>query len=206
MTVPSTRGLARLLPQPPVVSTPLGAVAFSGVFGTWHTPPRPTTAWRLPGGGTLSRWNHRAVTLDLLVGPVPAEVPLWGAVWYAVAHRRLEVVDLTVALPGASGAMETGERLDALTVTEAGTRVTLGGPDAEALAAYAGSHLPGHWSAFDVAQTAPAALTWRLPALAVDEYARIGTTIAWSPSNDEVASWAAAAVPLETVLPALLGQ
>ncbi|MDI5978540.1 hypothetical protein [Amycolatopsis magusensis] len=206
MTVPSTRGLARLLPQPPRVPTPLGAVRFSGVLGSWHIAPRPATAFRLPSGGTLSRWTHRAVTLDLLTGPLPTPGSPWGAVWYVVAHRGLEVVDLTLDLPGATGSLDSST----LTVTEAGTQVTLAGPAPDALAAYAreGTHLPARWATAPgtVTQTAAGALTWRLPALLPGEHARIGTAVAWNSASAEDAAWFAAAVPLETSLAALVGH
>lgn len=187
-----TEVLARASPRPLDVATPLGTVRFAVRVSGWDVPARPEFTWDVPSGARLLRWRHPSVRLDVLSGrtvPRLPEVRCHSTVFRVLAREPLSEFAVQAELTGmpadAYRGVDTGERLDAVTIETADAVVSVGGPDVELLRSCArlGHHVPPYWAGQlpdnAVEIEAPARLIWQLPPVERGDYAELWVSVAW---------------------------
>ena len=189
-----TADLAQVTSAPPRVDTPLGPVTFAVQAGTTALSGKPDTTWRLANGTLLHRWRRRAFDLELLLGPMDAQIPdhfpavtLWAAAWRLEARHALPAsaitAGLTPASPDIEGGPDSGEHLDAVTLANANAVMSIGGPDDEVLEHWGSECGPRYLNDHT--------LRWQLPAMAHSETAELTIAVAWSEPTEEPATWMA---------------
>ncbi|WP_371616922.1 hypothetical protein [Streptomyces sp. NBC_00454] len=217
----------------PSVVTPLGVLGFGGVLDHWKVPARPRTVHRLPDGGMIFRWEHKIAELELLLrrfepptqdGTLPL-ADCWGAVWRVGAHRLLSRVELSArvhAVPeDVRSGYNGGQALAAVSLSNAGTVLTLGGPDEEDICSRAerDAGLPRRWAGLldEGGAGSPhmtwgvdylddnRGLRWALPPLAKGEHCVLHVAVSWrtpAPGEDEddISTWWAVLVNPEHIM------
>ncbi|WP_410583782.1 hypothetical protein [Amycolatopsis sp. lyj-108] len=166
--------------------------------------------------------------MEFTVGQIKAAIPkhfppvtLWAAVCRIHAHAVVSDLVLSAQLVGAPadvvGGPDPGELLEAVTIQNADSVLTLGGPDLEAISicAETGQDFPRRWvhelqnrnkAAYGVNFDSPATLTWRLPALWPDEIARFCVAAAWRAPSQDPATWYAVDITTDFALSKLLAD
>ncbi|MFI1234538.1 hypothetical protein [Nocardia salmonicida] len=214
------------------IVTPVGTVVFTTRLGQTVAGGR-TSAWQLPSGATVYRWNKQNATVDLIVGRIlrrrhyvdRAVTARWAGVWQIHATATTPELELRAQITGmpadADVAPDCGEHLDALTVDSPATTLSMGGPDLDLLYAHSriGRHLPQRWTQhlaptwarnttpFSVGISNPGQLTWRLPGLEAGESLGLCAAIAWRPTTgdvDNVDTWLLVDYPIDDALEQLL--
>ncbi|WP_406206172.1 hypothetical protein OH807_32300 [Kitasatospora sp. NBC_01560] len=235
-TVP--RSAALLAPVAPTVVTPVGVLEFHAGLDRRRLPGRPTRAHRLPGGAVVHRWETEAAELELLLCPFEAgetefTLPVdacWGAVWQLRARTALRHVELSAGFSGVPADVESGydggQAVAAVSLSNAGTELTLGGSDEEEICARAadGRALPRRWAAHldDVYARSPRlawgveylddhrSLAWTLPPFEPGDEAVLHAAVSWrtpqpEDPEDDMSPWWAVLVQPERILAAATG-
>ncbi|BAJ26796.1 MULTISPECIES: hypothetical protein [Kitasatospora] len=216
---------ARRTPVPaaaPDFATPLGPLAFTAAPDGTALPARPDRLWRLPSGALLARWSGPDTELELLVtayrpeplDPARTATGACGALWCLRARREVRpafTAALTDPPPGTGSGYDGGQHVAALEVDGGGHRLTLHGPDAEAIGLLAATDpdVPTRWAGLapvgwgEHYPPGRPALHWTLPALPPGEHVLLSASAAWLPADpaaeededDQAARWGALTHP-----------
>lgn len=137
--------------------------------------------------GPRRRWEHSSGRVTLTVEQfTPTACTI---VWEITAYRTIPSLDLTFGLPAlppeAEWDWDSGEKMQAITITTPGLEMSLGGPDFEILE----DTWPGTF--LEPTLAGLASLSWRLPALTPGTTFRLHCAAAWAPPFPELGSWQA---------------
>lgn len=149
----------------PHIDTPLGPVTFAVWADVDPHPIIGPAEPRVPDG-------HQPVTL-------------WTATWRFAAGQAVsgfQVVAGLTASPDVEGGPASGERLDAVTLSNASGVVSIGGPDEEHLLQALGVQC-------DVRYLGDRTVSWRLPGFTPTGTAQLTIAVAWSGPGDTLATW-----------------